>query len=511
MEKIALKLKGWIKAHPRETIILLVILAVGAFLRLYRIDEYMIFLADQGRDALVVRRLLVYADPILVGPGTSVGNMYLGPIYYYLMAPALWLANYSPVGPSVMVALFGIATIFFVWYFARKLFGEWGAFLAALLYAISPTVVSLSIFSWNPNIMPFFALLTIYSIWQFWAEKKYGFLMVAGGAMGFVLQSHYLGLILLGPLGIFWLLTFLKARQTADLGAFFRSSLYGLALFILLMSPLFIFDARHQWRNLLAMREYFLVSSGGSFSLADTLNRAVSIVKNISFYLLGGRNTLFGNIVLVGILLFLGKMIWFWKKTEVSQRKAFILILVWLGMGILGLSFYKNILYDHYYGFLFPTPFLLLAGFSQMAVARGRNWGKILIIILALLVIPLFLSVSHQRKEPNRLMRRTIRVADKIMVESKGTRFNLAAIAQRNYEGAYQYFLEKQNAPLVIIDPQNVDETITGQLFVICEEPEAECDPTHSPKAEIANYGWSKIEDKWEVEGITLYKLVHSL
>src|SRR3990167_4442793 len=132
MEKIALKVRDWIKAHPLEVIILFFILAAGAFLRLYRIDEYMIFLADQGRDAMVVRRLLVNADPILVGPGTSVGNMYLGPIYYYLMAPALWLANYSPVGPSVMVALFGVATIFFLWYFARRLFGVWGAAIAAI-------------------------------------------------------------------------------------------------------------------------------------------------------------------------------------------------------------------------------------------------------------------------------------------------------------------------------------------------------------------------------------------
>src|SRR3972149_11757908 len=117
MEKIALMINGrwlmvkkWIKENRREAAILALILLVGAYFRLYRIDEYMTFLGDEGRDALVVRRLLVNADPILVGPGTSIGNMYLGPIYYYLMAPALFLANFSPVGPSIMVALFGIAT-----------------------------------------------------------------------------------------------------------------------------------------------------------------------------------------------------------------------------------------------------------------------------------------------------------------------------------------------------------------------------------------------------------------
>src|SRR4030042_392337 len=109
----------WVKDHPKEAALLVIILLIGAFLRLYRISEYMIFLGDEGRDAIVVRRLLVNADPILVGPGRAVGNMYLGPIYYYLMAPALWLAGLSPVGPSIMGALLGGATVFFCLGFAR--------------------------------------------------------------------------------------------------------------------------------------------------------------------------------------------------------------------------------------------------------------------------------------------------------------------------------------------------------------------------------------------------------
>ncbi|KKU22481.1 MAG: hypothetical protein UX34_C0028G0006 [Candidatus Woesebacteria bacterium GW2011_GWF1_46_13] len=119
MEKIALRIKNWIRQNPKEAIILGVILLVATFLRLYRISEYMTFLGDEGRDVIIVRRLLVDFDPILIGPGTSIGNMYLGPLYYYLMAPALALAGLSPVGPAVQIALLGVATVFFVWYLAR--------------------------------------------------------------------------------------------------------------------------------------------------------------------------------------------------------------------------------------------------------------------------------------------------------------------------------------------------------------------------------------------------------
>ena len=62
-----------------------------------------------------MRRLLVDFDPILVGPGTSIGNMYLGPLYYYMMAPALLFANFSPVGPAIQIALLGVLTVWLIW------------------------------------------------------------------------------------------------------------------------------------------------------------------------------------------------------------------------------------------------------------------------------------------------------------------------------------------------------------------------------------------------------------
>src|SRR3989304_4663082 len=122
MEKTSLKL---------ELAILVLILLLGAFFRLYRISDYMTFLGDEGRDAIVVRRLLVYGDPILIGPGTSIGNMYLGPLYYYMMAPALFLSRFSPVGPAIMIALLGVATVFFVWFITREWFGKPGAFISS--------------------------------------------------------------------------------------------------------------------------------------------------------------------------------------------------------------------------------------------------------------------------------------------------------------------------------------------------------------------------------------------
>src|SRR6266699_294743 len=97
------------------------ILILASFLRLYRIQDYMTFLGDEGRDALVAYNIL-HGHFTLLGPTASVGGFYFGPIYYYFLAPALFLANYNPVGPAIMVALFGIATVFFVYKLGKEFF-----------------------------------------------------------------------------------------------------------------------------------------------------------------------------------------------------------------------------------------------------------------------------------------------------------------------------------------------------------------------------------------------------
>ncbi|EKD67760.1 MAG: hypothetical protein ACD_48C00233G0002, partial [uncultured bacterium] len=77
---------------------ILVILVLAAYLRLYRIADYMTFLGDEGRDVLIVKRMIVDHKFTLLGPTASVGGFFMGPIYYYFMLPFLWAWNLNPVG-----------------------------------------------------------------------------------------------------------------------------------------------------------------------------------------------------------------------------------------------------------------------------------------------------------------------------------------------------------------------------------------------------------------------------
>src|SRR3989304_9359692 len=306
MEKIALGIKLWIKKNPTEFVFLLIIILLAAFLRLYRISEYMTFLGDEGRDVIIVRRLLVNADPILIGPGSSIGNMYLGPLYYYMMAPALLLAGYSPAGPAVQIALLGVASVGFIWYVGRQWFGRVAGLTSAFLYSLSPVVIYYSRSSWNPNIMPFFALLCIWATWQFFKNDKFRWIIVAGISFAFVLQSHYLGLLLGPVVGLYWLLKLIRIRSNKkQLSSFTKNSLISLIAFAFLMSPLVIFDARNGFQNFSAMKEFFTERQTTiSAKPWNAIPALAPLSEKISSRLLGGTVDALGRWIALGIAAF---------------------------------------------------------------------------------------------------------------------------------------------------------------------------------------------------------------
>ena len=516
IEKQITKVKTWIKNNKKETILLIAILLLGSFLRLYRIGEYMTFLGDEGRDVIIVRRFLVDFDLMLIGPGTSIGNMYLGPLYYYMMAFPLWLFNYSPVGPAVQVALLGVVTIFMVWYITRKWFPvkgiNYAGLVAALLYAIAPTVIIYSRSSWNPNVMPFFALLTVYSIWKVWKEKKYWWLMVASISFAFAMQSHYLGLLLLPVLGIYWLLTFGKVKKNKKvLKVFKKASVLSGLVFAFLMSPLVIFDYRHGWRNFAAMSEFFTkrqatVSAKPWKALPNVWPNLVQIATRLT----SGYDERVGVVLAVLIVVFVLGILIKRKKIKKKFLSSYYILFVWLSFALIGLGLYKQSIYDHYYGFFFPAPFILIGALGAGICKFAKNKVVTKLLILGLFVlVGVNLFNTPIKYPPNRQYQRSVEVAEKVMELAGEEKFNFTVIAERNYDGAYGYFMEKDGAKMVAIDAQILDETLAEQLFVVCEMPREKCSPTSNPKAEIANFGWSKVEEDWEVAGVIIYKLVH--
>ncbi|TSC86001.1 MAG: Uncharacterized protein G01um101416_765, partial [Microgenomates group bacterium Gr01-1014_16] len=454
--------------------------------RLYRIGDYMTFLGDEGRDAIVMKGIVTGSHFPLIGPGTSIGNMYLGPLYYYLVAPSLWLSNLSPVGPAIFISTIGLMTIGLIWWIGRQWFGRWPALAVSALYAVSPTVITYSRSSWNPNIMPFFALLTMYGVWKVWRFGYWRWLVISAVSFAFVLNSHYLGLLLLPTIIIFVLLSPKSPSRT-------KSVVFSLLLLLLLQLPLLFFDMRHGWQNFSAMKTFFAArQTTVNLKAYKALPNLWPIWQDMVTSLLAGKNKTVGYLAAFG-LMDLAILYAFRRR----RSPDFWFTVTWISFGLIGLGLYKQHIYDHYFGFLFPAIFLLL-GFAF-------KFTKYFTIPAFLLLFTVSVANSPLRYGPNNQLAHTREIAEFIRQQSTGQPFNLALLAKSNYDASYRYFLQLNNAPYYTIH-----EKLADQLFVICEQ--SNCEPINNPLWEIAAFGWSKIDQTWDFPwGVKLMRLVHNI
>ena len=500
----------WVKQNRLEFLVILLILLSAAFVRLYKIDQYMTFLGDEGRDALVIRGILVDHHFPLLGPPTSVGNMYLGPLYYYMMAVSMTVSYLNPVAAAVMSALVGLATIGLIYFLTRELFGQFSAFLAATLYAFSPVNIFYSRSSWNPDPAPFFALLVILGFYFSRKYKNYLWLVLSGGALAFAIQMHYLALILSPAIFLFWVYEFWTAKKAhLKLKNFSKGTVVGTIVFLFLMSPLAIFDLHHNFMNLHAIEAFFgNRQTTVNLNIFNTLSRIPTIYSyNLIGRYIAGENMVLELIVSLIVLIPVVKFLFVLLKKKEFVWKYFILS-SWLVIGVLGLSLYKQSIFDHYLGFMNPAPYILLGAVFSSEMFKKIRIPKYACIVFGFILFGVLLIVNLSKnpllQSPNNELKRTQEISKYVIKESDNKPFNFALLSQHNYDAAYQFYLTIYNYP-----PKKVPFDITDQLFVVCEDPI--CAPINNPKYEIAAFGWAKVVTENNFDGVKVFKLAHNL
>ncbi len=499
---------NWINKNRNEFFIILGIILIASFFRFYRIDQYMTFLGDEGRDAIVVKKILTQFDFPLLGAPTSVGNMYNGPLYYYMMATSMAIFWLNPVAAAGMVALIGVSTVGLIYYLAREWFGKQAAAVSALLYAVSPVNIIYSHSSWNPNPAPFFALTAILGLYKSHKTKSYLWMVLTGTAVAFATQMHLLALILLPITGLIWLNELREKKEGANKVKNFWTG-FGLSIivFLFLMSPLVIYDFKYNYQNYNAFTTFFLGDRATTVNLnpLNTLGRIIPIYSDnlINRYIAGGQfylTVMVSIIVVVPVLFFLYKLIRL-KRFD----WPFFVLSVWFLGGVFGLSLYKQTVYDHYSSFLNPAVFLLFGSVIYLVnlgdLKSKKFYLKAGFILLSVILIFVNLQKNPLLDPPNRQLQKTQEIAKYIISKSGNKPFNFALIAEHNYDAAYQFYLDIYGHK-----PLQVPFDITEQLFVVCEDKV--CQPVGHPKYEIAAFGWSKVAEETTFQGVRVFKLV---
>lgn len=459
------------------------------------------FLGDQGRDVYIIRDLFRHGNLFFIGPQTSIGNMYLGPWFYYLIAPSLLISNFNPVGPAVFIALINLGTIYLIYLIAQKWFSKSIGLTAAFLFAISPVVIKYSNFIWNPNIMPFFALLFIYFFFEGLFNQKYRFFILASFSFIMVLNSHYLGLALLPLPGIYWLLKLVNLikNKSNQLKPFLTNTFLAFFVFFLSLIPQILFDIKHQGQNIKALINFFTYrETTVNIKLYKAIPELPAIFTQVSTDLIASRdpNQNIGLIISIisTILLFFTLI----KFRHYRPNKYFWVIIGWYFFGLIALALYKQHIYAHYFAFLFPTVFIFTAYLANKFKFIGIPF-LILITYFSFKNNPFSLSPNHQLDTVKQ-------ITTSIIQKSDNQKYNFSLLAKQNYDPPYRYFLTQSDETKLI----NLDQEVTNQLFVVCEPFQIDCNPINNPEWSIAAFGWAKIDSQWEINGIQIYRLIHT-
>jgi hypothetical protein len=189
-----------------------VIALVAGFLRFYQIsttefDEDQAMLFRMAQDAVHHGLLPTTSNVASIGIANPPGVIYL------FMPIALFSAD--PLWGAVLVGICTTAAALLTYLFVRRYYGFLAGFIAALLYATAAKPLIYARFIWQPNLMPPFVVLFLFSLFLGVVERRKGWLWLALALFGVLYQMHPTTILLALPLCVAIILTPARWREVA--------------------------------------------------------------------------------------------------------------------------------------------------------------------------------------------------------------------------------------------------------------------------------------------------------
>jgi hypothetical protein len=354
------------------------ILLVAGFLRFYQInttefDDDQATLYQMAYDAVHHGLLPATSNTASIGIAHAPGV-----IYFFMPLTAL---SADPLWGTVLVGLFTTATALLTYFFTRRYYGRFAGISAALLYATAAKPLNYARFIWQPNLMPPFVMLFMFSLFWGAVEQRKGWLFPALVLFGVLYQMHPTACLLAIPL----LVAVLLARQTVR----WRDLLLALAVLFLIFFPYLTWEVyakfadvhtllalakQHAHIDTQAMRFYLLLLSPYD-QLPAAMHPLVPILAiTVPLLVLGG-------FIIAGTLLLrdeengqntrspFARLSGWWTRLRTSPyRCGLLVLLVWQIVPLLILSRHAIGLHAQYFFMLMPGPFILTGLFLSHIV-----------------------------------------------------------------------------------------------------------------------------------------------
>lgn len=409
-----------------KSILLLSIIFLALFLRLYQLEKRTSFGADQEELSYKAIELLS-GDPVLLGMPTSVGGFTIGPYFTYLWTVFFFLFSGNPVAGSYLSIFLGLITIAAVYYFAKIIFkSDKTALFLAIIYTFSNSVYIWDISPWPPSLFYLSQILLITGAYMS-MRKSLGFILVAlGFAIGF--SSHISVFISLVPIGIFWLVKYKEIRKHIEK----RYVLYSIAIVIIGILPNLAFDLTHQFVNI--KRLFGLIANPQTESFYPVTTAKIfgslygsgevlipSIDKKIAPYI-------FWGFVITTIVTY-GRS---------KNKDLLLLILLSLFIPALVFFFWKGNFSEYYLTMITVPAFIFLTGYLLNYYINRQ-----MLIVGVLVLIFLFINIRAWKNRNRPLNLAAMKNTVKLITQKGGSSgYGVSLSTKPGYQFGYKYLFD---------------------------------------------------------------------
>ena len=363
-------------------------LLLAIFLRFYHFDRTYDWSADNVRDFLVAKHIVVNHDFKWIAPWAfGSNNQMVNSVFYFYFLAVFYFFSFGNVFIyQLLVALFFFITIIIFSYLLAKLFfkEKIAVYITVLLFCFLPVanVYGRSVF--QPHfVLPFF-FMSLYYYFSAFKRKSVRDLSLATFFYSITLNLHYSMLVILP--WIIGMMLYLQYKIEARSEKTFKWRVFFLSQF--------------SWPSLiLFLNFYFLILNQliirgfgrGFFSLGSFFNKVflsstshvylINFTSNFHVFvegLLGYNNQLF-FLVLLYSSIFLIFILFFLQKKTFYSLSLFLSLLCLPGVFLI--TYYNgNLAYPSYY---FSPFYLLLPAFLLSVLASlSKKWRNVLLLTI---------------------------------------------------------------------------------------------------------------------------------
>ncbi len=214
--------KGWL--------LVVCILIVQAILRFYQLDTMTPFGWDQVDNAWASVNIMIHHHYPLLGM-VAKGNsgIYIGPLYYYLIAPVYFFTNFDPIAAGIFAGIASIISAIILFYVTKKLFSFNVAVFALFINAVALQSILFDRVQWPVAFIPCISLFIFYALYNVLLGKS-KFIILLAILLGISLHIHFTSIFYF-IITICALPFFPRTKET------FLYILYATPLFVIFLIP----------------------------------------------------------------------------------------------------------------------------------------------------------------------------------------------------------------------------------------------------------------------------------